>query len=356
MLSYIINTETITLVINGKSKLIPRNSANAAKIITELRKAKPDESTLDKLSDVITAVTLYSDGSVTIKRDGTVLVDGKELPAVLAAKLMKCYQDGVPYAYLAKCFQRLSANPSKRAVEELYQFLSRYDMSITPEGFFLGYKGVAENFMDIHSGKFLNKPGVEHSMPRNEVCDNMNMGCSSGFHVGSFEYATDWAGSNGHVMIVLVDPADVVSIPIDCAFQKLRTCKYKVVCESKGLIVSGGVDDPANPYSTGYKGESGVAEDENDIGFDVDDDDDDDDDEANEVAEYEEYEEYEEKGREHARRLLAKGVRVTDVELYFSRKDVARSLPQEDGEYNNTKEELVESYLFGFEDEMDNAD
>jgi hypothetical protein len=36
---------------------------------------------------------------------------------------------------------------------------------------------------------------------------------------------------NGHVLVVEIDPADVVSIPTDCNYQKLRTCKYKVVQE-----------------------------------------------------------------------------------------------------------------------------
>ena len=33
------------------------------------------------------------------------------------------------------------------------------------------------------------------------------------------------------MMLVEINPADVVSIPTDCQFQKLRTCKYKVVGE-----------------------------------------------------------------------------------------------------------------------------
>jgi hypothetical protein len=32
-------------------------------------------------------------------------------------------------------------------------------------------------------------------------------------------------------MLVEINPSDVVSIPTDCEFQKLRTCKYKVVGE-----------------------------------------------------------------------------------------------------------------------------
>jgi hypothetical protein len=38
-------------------------------------------------------------------------------------------------------------------------------------------------------------------------------------------------GREGHLMIVEINPADVVSIPTDCQFQKLRTSKYKVVGE-----------------------------------------------------------------------------------------------------------------------------
>jgi hypothetical protein len=33
------------------------------------------------------------------------------------------------------------------------------------------------------------------------------------------------------MVLVEIDPADVVSIPTDCEFQKLRTCRYKVVAE-----------------------------------------------------------------------------------------------------------------------------
>jgi hypothetical protein len=68
-------------------------------------------------------------------------------------------------------------------------------------------------------------------MPRNKVDDDKNVGCSYGFHAGTVEYAKDFMGREGHLMIVEINPADVVSIPTDCQFQKLRTCKYKVVGE-----------------------------------------------------------------------------------------------------------------------------
>ena len=66
-------------------------------------------------------------------------------------------------------------------------------------------------------------------MNRRRVSDNCNEGCASGLHVGTYEYANDWAGSGGVVLLVKFDPADIVSVPTDCAYSKMRVSKYTVV-------------------------------------------------------------------------------------------------------------------------------
>ena len=66
-------------------------------------------------------------------------------------------------------------------------------------------------------------------MARNSVCDDADVGCSYGFHAGSYDYAKGYAGGGGHLVVVEIDPTDVVSVPKDCSCQKLRTAKYKVV-------------------------------------------------------------------------------------------------------------------------------
>ena len=121
-------------------------------------------------------------------------------------------------------------NPSRRAVNELYKFLEHGQMPITPDGNFLGYKSVNTNFKDWNTGKYDNSVGKVLSMPRNEVCDDPTQGCSYGFHVGTLDYAKCF-NSSGRMVIVEVDPADVVSVPHDCNNQKLRTAKYTVVAE-----------------------------------------------------------------------------------------------------------------------------
>ena len=120
-------------------------------------------------------------------------------------------------------------NPSSRATEELYTFLEHKNMPLTPEGNFLAYKGVNADFTDNYTGKFNNSVGQILEMRRNGVCDDANIGCSNGFHAGSYEYAKGYASHGGNLMVVEIDPADVVSVPLDCECQKLRTSKYKVV-------------------------------------------------------------------------------------------------------------------------------
>jgi hypothetical protein len=126
---------------------------------------------------------------------------------------------------------KLNLNPSKRAVDELYTFLEHRALPITDNGNFLAYKAVREDYTDKYTGKFLNTIDAVLEMPRNKVDDDKNVGCSYGFHAGTVEYAKDFMGREGHLMIVEINPADVVSIPTDCQFQKLRTSKYKVVGE-----------------------------------------------------------------------------------------------------------------------------
>jgi hypothetical protein len=44
-------------------------------------------------------------------------------------------------------------------------------------------------------------------------------------------------------MICKVDPADVVSVPLDESHQKVRCCKYEVVGEYDGDLLPAVVDD-----------------------------------------------------------------------------------------------------------------
>jgi len=96
------------------------------------------------------------------------------------------------------------------------------------------------------NGKIFNGIGEVIEMKRNDVDDDKDKGCSDGLHAGTMEYATSWA--QGKCVIVEINPSDVVSIPTDCNFQKLRTCKYKVVGEFESALSNPCYESKWNDY------------------------------------------------------------------------------------------------------------
>lgn len=97
-------------------------------------------------------------------------------------------------------------------------------------GDFLAYKRVKGDFTDYHTGKFDNSIGAVVKMPRQEISDNPNDGCSAGLHVANFHYASEfYSGGEGILLEIQINPKDVVSVPNHCNFEKIRVCEYLVL-------------------------------------------------------------------------------------------------------------------------------
>jgi len=157
------------------------------------------------------------------------IMQGQEISEIFTS-------DGIPEELnpVILFIENLMKNPSRSSVNELYSFLEVCSLPITSDGCFLAYKKVKANYLDIYSGTFLNEVGKTLSMERWEVDDDRNRTCSAGFHVCSFEYLDEYGSSNVDlykVMVVKVNPADVVSVPSDYNNQKMRVCTYSVVDE-----------------------------------------------------------------------------------------------------------------------------
>jgi len=225
MIPYILTDSSLTVVIDAKSMTM--DSTNPSFALAKETLASEDWEKLQGLFDTAKAVVDYTSGSVNIE-NGIISYKGHEVHNHVVDRILDFMGSSLPYKPLINFLEKLMENPSRRAVEELYRFLEHKSMPLTPDGNFLAYKGVQEDFTDWHSGHFGNKVGDINEMPRNRVCDDANLGCSSGFHAGSLDYARSY-GNGGHLMIVEVNPADVVSVPNDSDFQKLRMSKYKVV-------------------------------------------------------------------------------------------------------------------------------
>ena len=225
-----LNSGHIFLVLDGKDYSINAGNSSFSKAL-EAYNAKDWESFIYIVNPEIRLKSLYASYEGIEVKDGNLYVFGDPIHSTIAKRVISFIEHGLDCVHLFKFILKLNMNPSKRAVDELYTFLEHRALPVTDNGNFLAYKAVRADYTDKYTGKFLNTIDSVLEMPRNKVDDNKENGCSYGFHAGSVDYAKDFMNADGHLMIVEINPADVVSIPTDCQYQKLRTCKYKVVGE-----------------------------------------------------------------------------------------------------------------------------
>jgi hypothetical protein len=193
------------------------------------------EGDVEELMDITKALDAYLGNSVEVK-DGSVYHRGEVVDERIARRILNFMEEDLPVEPMTRFLENLYNNPSHNSRAQLYQFLEHKNMPITEDGCFLAYKSVDENYMDHHTGKFSNRVGQILTIARRSVDDNPENGCSYGFHAGSLEYASNFGGSERRVVIVKISPEDVVSVPNDCEFQKLRTAKYEVVANYTGPL------------------------------------------------------------------------------------------------------------------------
>lgn len=225
---------TISLMLDGVMKPIDTAHRFYNEIKDALKAGEWDKipglvNIKEQVQSAINASTV--DGQVTI-RDGQVYYNGVAVHNTLTDRIITMAKEGFDIAHMVKFLENLMANPSYRAVNELYDFLEAGQIPITMNGTFLTYKKIRNDWKDIHSGKFDNSVGTVVKMPRNMVDENSDRTCSSGLHVCSYGYLPNFGScGNDRVVICEVNPADVVSIPTDYNNTKMRVCAYKVIGE-----------------------------------------------------------------------------------------------------------------------------
>lgn len=243
--AFILTENSLTVSVEGKTYTINSGHPSWRQAIESLK--RKDYQALKDLVSVQKAFCSFTGDKVKVI-DNQVFFNGEPIHNYLSDKILSFMEKGLPHESLIKFLERLMANPSRRAVNELYAFLSHKNLPVTDAGTFLAYKSVRSDYTDHHSGNFNNSIGNTLEMTRKNVCDDHNQGCSVGFHAGSLEYASSFGGADSILLIVEIDPADVVSVPSDCNCQKLRTCKYTVVAKYDGPLPEHYTKDAQSAY------------------------------------------------------------------------------------------------------------
>jgi roadblock/LC7 domain-containing protein len=223
---YLIQGSNIVVVIGNKSHTISKTHITYNKVLEAIKTGD-----WDSLPDIIEpkkVVLNYGAGNVSIQGE-TLFWKGKELNTGLSVRMIQMLQEGFPIEPMVNFMENLYKNPSHRAVTELYGFLEKNNLPITPDGHFLAYKKVRDNYLDVHSGTMDNSVGNVVEMERHEVNDNKDITCSTGLHFCGMSYLSCFGGER--TVIVKINPADVVSIPSDYNEAKGRACRYEVIGE-----------------------------------------------------------------------------------------------------------------------------
>jgi len=249
---YILTDRSLTIVLNDEPKTITSENPVWNDAITAIREGRFND--LPDLLDKSKAIARFSHGKIEV-RDGLVTYAGEEIHNIVVDRILNFIKNGLPYEPLVKFLDKLMQNPSRRAVNELYKFLEHKKMPLTPDGDFLAYKSVRADFKDWYSGEHDFSIGQVREMARNQVCDNADVGCSAGYHAGSEEYAKSFNGG-GNLVIVKINPADVVSVPTDCECQKLRASRLEVVALYRKALDKELYDKVYNNYIHPYRPEA----------------------------------------------------------------------------------------------------
>jgi hypothetical protein len=230
MNSYIILEDSITLVLNMKQRNIDCSHPNFDEIVEAVR--CEDWKAVEKLVDVVKTIKTFVGDDSGLNVDvnaGVITYNGREIHSTLTNRIFTMIEEGFNATPLINFLRNLMENPSKRAVDELYGFLEYGKMPITPDGCFLAYKRVRDDYKSVHDGKTDNSIGNVVEMPRNAVDEDSQQTCSYGLHFCSHEYLGYFSGDR--VVVLKVNPRDVVAIPVDYNNTKGRACRYEVVGE-----------------------------------------------------------------------------------------------------------------------------
>lgn len=256
-MNYIINNNGIVLFLDNKPHKFEKGTSQYAKIVEKFD--LPEDQQEAEIRKIIAGVSPNAEKNGFKISPEEVVYQGERLPEALAAKVRSLHSEGLPLNLFEKFWQNIQSNPSSSSVRELYDFLAYKELPITEDGCFLAYKGLNNDLWSISgnkdtkvvkgkvdsSGRIFNGVGETIEVVRRDVDDDRRNHCSHGLHVGSLDYARNFA--RGAVVVVKVNPKDVVSVPEDYSCQKCRVSSYTVVSVFEGEITAPAVDENSKP-------------------------------------------------------------------------------------------------------------
>lgn len=230
--AYTIQPLSVTVhTLTGRAFTWASDHPNFDKVKDALRE-NADVFDIIDLMDIRKAIlnATSNNGNVRVDRGGVfykdVIVHG-----TITERILDHIGQDLPVLPLLNFLDNLLQNTRREAVLSLYDFLESNEVPITPDGEFLVYKKVDEDYRDYYTGQFDNSLGAVVEVEPWQVESDRERTCSNGLHVCARKYLPSYYGGSGHVVICSVNPAHVVAVPHDYDNAKMRVYKYTVVGE-----------------------------------------------------------------------------------------------------------------------------
>lgn len=233
-------TSSLTVVINSVPHAITTDHPNYDQVFKLVNSVTPSERYDTELLELLKPIERFKrvigDADSNFQMKDNVLrciIDGEEFPLAesLYEAILRIYSISGNLQPMYNFVVKLSRNPRKEVIDELWSFISSCGLAITESGNFLAYKSVTNDYKDIYTGTMDNSPGTVVEMPRWKVEHDPNRTCAAGLHFAAWDYAYGFGNNNTRKMIISISPEDVVSIPSDYSNQKGRACKYTILRE-----------------------------------------------------------------------------------------------------------------------------
>lgn len=228
---YTYSGDSATVVIGSDIHTVTSGESTFGNLIEELKKTTHDVEKIKTLVNKKAAIEAYAKGDVKIS-GGVVTYKGQEVHDNLTERMISLLDEGFDIGPWVAFFENLMQNPSYRSRNCLFNFLENFQAPFTPDGCFIAFKRVDQDFKDLRTHTMDNSIGAVVKMDRAMVDDDPNNTCSSGLHCAASSYLDSYASASYAKTIMLkVNPKDVVAVPRDYNFAKMRVCEYTVLAD-----------------------------------------------------------------------------------------------------------------------------
>lgn len=170
-------------------------------------------------------------------------VSGLSMPKELVQAVLEAEKDNdeIRIETYRNFWTLMSLNPDEQCRLNLFWFLNKNGLVISRCGFFVAYRNVdfhvdytEDNpiYTDNYTKKFVIRIGEVVTMNRKDCDNRQDVTCSSGLHLGARTWLKhNYCGRQG--LVCLCNPAEVVAVPHEDHYGKLRTCAYLPIAKAE---------------------------------------------------------------------------------------------------------------------------